>query len=229
MGNNSKIKGPLFIGRSWQEYMKMFNLTTSILKKGKILDCASGASSFAAKMNQQGYYVTAMDVLYGKKPDYLEDKCINHLNILVEALNDMEDHFLWGYFKDLDDLKRQRTLVCHEFAEDYKQNQKKSYIKGDLTNMPFKDDFFYLILCSHLLFIYDHRLSYEFHKKSILEMLRVAREIRIYPFVKGASMKSEYVSRIMDELGDTADFELVNVDYEFRKGGNEMMKLIKKN
>ena len=105
MANNSKIKGPIFIGRGWQEYVKMFNLTPSVLKKGKILDCASGAGSFTAKMNQQGYDVTALDIVYDKNSDYLERKCIKHLNILVDALIDIKDHFLWGYFQDLNDLK----------------------------------------------------------------------------------------------------------------------------
>ncbi|MDI6643794.1 MAG: methyltransferase domain-containing protein [Methanobacteriaceae archaeon] len=223
-----KIKGPIFIGRSWHEYIEMFNLTPSVLRKGKILDCAAGASSFTAKMNEKGYDITALDLLYDKKPEELEIKCKEHLNILVDALKGLEDNFLWGYFKDVYDLKKQREMVCKEFAEDYRENNGINYIKGDLTQIPFKDNTFSLALCSHLLFIYDHRLSYAFHSESILEMLRVAREVRVYPLVKGQSKISEYLEPLIEKINHTADFELVPVNYRFRRGGYEMLKIIKK-
>lgn len=223
-----KIKGPIFTGRSWQEYIKMFNLNPAVLKQGKILDCAAGASSFTAIMNEKGYDITALDLLYDEKPGDLEIKCREHLNMLVDALRDLEDHFLWGYFKDLADLKKQRERVCKEFAEDYRFNNKINYIKGDLTQMPLKDNTFSLVLCSHLLFIYDHRLSYEFHLESIIEMLRVAREVRVYPLVKGESKISEYLKPLTEKINHIADFELVPVSYRFRKGGYEMLKIIKK-
>lgn len=223
-----KIKGPIFIGRSWHEYLMMFNLTPTLLKKGKILDCAAGASSFTAKMNEKGYDITALDLLYDEKPRDLEIKCKKHLNMLADALRDLEGQFLWEYFKDVDDLKKQRKLVCKEFAEDYGKNKGINYIKGDLTQIPFKDNTFNLVLCSHLLFIYDHRLSYEFHLKSILEMLRVAREVRVYPLVKSQSKISEYLKPLTEKINHFADFELVPVKYRFRKGGYEMLKILKK-
>jgi hypothetical protein len=36
----------IFIGRTFQEYERMFNITSANLGKKKILDCHSGASSF---------------------------------------------------------------------------------------------------------------------------------------------------------------------------------------
>ncbi|MGC9516695.1 MAG: methyltransferase domain-containing protein [Methanomicrobiales archaeon] len=227
MPNKFNIEGPIFIGRSWQEYIKMFNLHGNVLGEGKILDCAAGASSFTAKMNQEGYDITALDEIYDKSPDYLQNKCKKHLQVLINALSTMEGHFLWGYFQDLADLKRKRMKACCDFAADYKKNHGKNYIKADITQIPYNDNSFSLVLCSHLLFIYDHRLSYDFHKKSILEMLRVGKEVRIYPLVKHKSKKSEYLTSIMDDLSPSADLELVNVDYEFRKGGNQMLQILK--
>lgn len=54
-----KIKEPLFIGRSFAEYLKMFNLN---LKNKNILDCAAGSSSFTANMTQRRYNVKAANV-----------------------------------------------------------------------------------------------------------------------------------------------------------------------
>jgi len=203
----------------------MFNLNSEDLMGGKILDCAAGASSFTAEMSKRGYNVVAVDILYNEEADLLCDKCKEHMEVLVEGLSSVNS-FVWSFFQDLEDLKEQRNQSCIEFITDYR-NHRKRYISADLTRLPFEDRSFKMVLCSHLLFIYDHRLSYEFHLKSIKEMLRVSSsELRIYPLVKNKGMKSKFVKRIIKDLPDV-HAEIVKVDYEFRKGGNEMFKFIK--
>jgi SAM-dependent methyltransferase len=222
-----KIEGPIFIGRTWKEYMKMFNLKGEDLFNGKILDCASGASSFTAEMSKQGYDVTALDILYDKDPDVLDDKYHDHMEVLIEGLASVNS-FVWNFFSDVQDLKDKRDEAFREFIEDYRTNNER-YIKADLTNLPFPDNYFSMVLCSHLLFIYDHRLNYEFHLNTIKEMLRVtSKEVRIYPLVKNKGLKSDFVKNIIKDLYDV-DIKIVKVDYEFRKGGNEMMRIIKSN
>ncbi len=225
-GHFNKIKGPIFIGRTWKEYLKMFNINCDDdLIDRKLLDCAAGASSFTAEMSKRGYNVRAVDIIYDEDADLLCDKCKKHMEVLVEGL-DSVDNFVWSFFDDLKDLEKQRNQACIEFIMDYK-NHSKHYIAADLTNLPFEDGSFNLVLCSHLLFIYDHRLDYEFHLKAIKEMLRVSsNELRIYPLVKNRGLKSKFVKRIINDLPDI-ETEIVKVDYEFRKGGNEMIKLIK--
>lgn len=227
-GNKSpwgSIKGPIFIGRTWAEYIKMFGLETRDLCHGKILDCAAGASSFTAHMSGKGCDVVAVDILYNEEPDILSDKCKTHMEVLVEGLASV-DSFVWSFFKDINELKEQRNFACQEFIRDY-SNHRERYIAANLTKLPFEDDVFNMVLCSHLLFIYDHRLDYEFHLNSIKEMLRVSsEELRIYPLVKNKGIKSLYVNKIISDL-EHVDVDILNVDYEFRKGGNEMM-VIKK-
>ncbi|HEX7468862.1 MAG TPA: class I SAM-dependent methyltransferase, partial [Methanobacterium sp.] len=178
--------------------MKMFDLSSDELAGGKILDCAAGASSFTAEMNRRGFDVTAVDLLYNEDADVLCDRCREHMEILVEGLGSV-DHFIWSFFSDLQDLKLQRNHACIEFIHDYLNNKGKRYIAADLTSLPFEDNKFSLVLCSHLLFIYDHRLDYEFHLNSIKEMLRVtSKELKIYPLVKNKGLKSDFVMRIID-------------------------------
>lgn len=227
MKSNFKIKDPIFTARSYFEYLKMFNLNLENLKGKTILDCAAGASSFTANMTQKGFNVKAADILYDKEPQFLKKKCENHLNILVEALSKIENHFKWDFFKDLDELKDHRIKAQNEFLEDYKKYRNIKYIKSDLKSLPFNDNSFSLILCSHLLFIYDHRLSYIFHINVIKEMIRVSNEIRLYPLVKHERKKSEFLFQIIEDLEKIVDFEIIEVDYEFRKGGNELLKITK--
>ncbi len=221
-----KIEGPIFIGRTWSEYLKMFDLKEDDLVNGRILDCAAGASSFTAEMTKQGYDVVALDILYNEDPDELIDKYRSHMKVLIEGLTSV-NNFVWNFFSDVEDLKEKRDDACREFIEDYRKQQSKRYIKADLNNLPFPDNSFSIVLCSHLLFIYDHRLKYTFHLNTIKEMLRVtSKEVRIYPLVKNKGLKSDFVTRIIKDIQDV-DIKIVKVDYEFRKGGNEMMRIIK--
>ncbi|MGB7969301.1 MAG: class I SAM-dependent methyltransferase [Methanobacterium sp.] len=221
-----KIEGPIFIGRTWKEYLKMFDLSIEDLVNGKILDCAAGASSFTAEMSKRGYEVMALDILYDEDPDVLCDKYQEHMKVLIEGLASV-DSFIWNFFPNIEDLKEKRDEACREFIEDYRKNMASHYIKADLTNLPFPDNTFSMVLCSHLLFIYDHRLDYKFHLKTIEEMIRVSsNEVRIYPLVKNRELKSDFVKCIIKDLQDV-DIKIVKVDYEFRKGGNEMMRIIK--
>ena len=204
----------------------MFDLSLDELAGGKILDCAAGASSFTAEMTRRGFDVTAVDLLYNEDADVLCDRCREHMEILVEGLGSV-DHFVWSFFSDLEDLKLQRNQACREFIHDYLNHKDKKYVAADLISLPFEDNKFSLVLCSHLLFIYDHRLDYEFHLNSIKEMLRVtSKELKIYPLVKNKGLKSDFVIRIIDDLQDF-DVNIVEVDYEFRRGGNEMIVISK--
>jgi ubiquinone/menaquinone biosynthesis C-methylase UbiE len=227
MQHESIIKGPIFIGRGWLEYMKMFNLEEASLANLKILDCAAGASSFTAHLANQGFDIRAVDILYDLKPDELENKCNQHLKMLVKSLSELKNHFVWNFFRNLSELQKHRQNACREFITDYYQHRER-YISADLTSLPFPNNEFNLVLCSHLLFIYDHRLDYEFHYNSIKEMLRVCKgDLRIYPLVKHHANKSTYVKQIQKDMADEVEIELVEVNYQFRKGGNEMMVLKK--
>jgi Methyltransferase domain len=222
----SSVKGPIFIGRTWAEYLKMFNIVSEELFEGKILDCAAGASSFTAELSKRGGEAVAVDLLYNETADDLCDKYSEHMSVLLEGLGST-DHFVWKFFSNLDDLKAQRNQACKEFISDYRDYRGKRYIAADITNLPFDDNTFSMVLCSHLLFIYDHRLDYTFHLNAIKEMIRVTSgDLRIYPLVKKKGMKSVFVERIFNDLHDV-DVKIVSVDYEFRKGGNEMIKISK--
>ncbi len=221
-----RVEGPIFIGRTWSEYLKMFNITKEDLINGKILDCAAGSSSFTAEMSKRGYNVMALDILYDMDPDILSDKYREHMEVLIEGLASV-DSFVWNFFSDIEDLKEKRNNAFKEFIEDYRKYRDNHYVNADLTNLPFPDNSFSMVLCSHLLFIYDHRLDYKFHLNTIKEMLRVVtEEVRIYPLVKNRGLKSDFVKCIINDLQDV-NIQIVKVDYEFRKGGNEMMRIIK--
>jgi hypothetical protein len=55
-------------------------------------------------------------------------------------------------------------------------------------------------------------------------MLRVAKEVRIFPLLTLENEKSPYVEKIMKELELTGfKTQIVKTNYEFQHGANEML------
>lgn len=219
-----------FLGRSYQEYMKMFMLKIDEFEYLRILDCAGGASSFTPYLLNMGYDCTAVDMSYGQSEDVVKDRCVNDFHTLLEVHSGMDHKVDWDFFSDPEDLVQQRIMVYEEFIDSYAQYKGERYIQGVLPNLPFEDNSFNLVLSSHLLFLYEDRLKYDFHQDSIKEMLRVTTdEVRIYPINKlHDDFRSKFLPILMNELGDIADFLVERVDYNFRRGCNEMLKIIKR-
>ena len=88
------------------------------------------------------------------------------------------------------------------------------------------DRSFDLVLCSHLRFLYDHRLDLAFHTAALLEMLRVGLEARIFPLLDLSGKPSALVAPVAERLrGIGFRVSLEKVGYEFQKGGNHMLKI----
>jgi len=95
-----------------------------------------------------------------------------------------------------------------------------------LPNLPFEDKKFDLALSSHFLFLYSEHLDFEFHLNSILEMLRVSQEARIFPIVGLDNNYSPHLKNVIVSLEQRGyKSEILKTDYEFQKGANEMLKV----
>ena len=100
------------------------------------------------------------------------------------------------------------------------------YVVGSLPHLPYPDRSFDIALCSHFLFLYSVQLGYEFHRDSIIEMLRVAGEARIFPIVDLTPARSVHLDHLTKELRSRGFIvEFRKVDYEVQRGGNEMMRV----
>ena len=101
------------------------------------------------------------------------------------------------------------------------------YIATEYPRTQFTDKEFTISLISHFLFMYDEHLNYEFHKKTISEIIRItSKEIRIFPIVNLKGKRSLFVEKLMGDR-DFKDYEIgiKKVDYEFVKNGNEMLSI----
>ncbi len=225
MNKKLDLKDIVLIGRTFNEYYKMFDLGNIVPEKENILDVASGVSSFSATANTKGYHVIASDCIYCFKPEEIKNKCEEDINNVMLKMHDIQELYKWEYFSNINELIDQRRLAYHLFLNDFKKNRESTYYYTEYPNSLFDDKQFSISLVSHFLFMYDEILGYDFHKNTIMELIRVTqKEIRIFPLVNLSSKKSKFVKRLMeDDTFDHCEMSIRKVDYEFVKNGNEML------
>ena len=93
--------------------------------------------------------------------------------------------------------------------------------------MPFANSEFDLTLVSYLLFAYQDRFNYEFHRDSVLEIMRVTRgEARIYPTVTFEAQPSEYIPMLKSDPALKAfEFTEIETDFEFMVNSNSYLRV----
>ena len=215
-------------GRSKREYFGMFNLTDECLEQ-TILGCGDGPASFNAEMTACGGHVISCDPLYDFAGQEIYQRFEESAEGVLRQVKATPGNWVWKYHADPDDLKRNRTGAIKRFVADYEQGKRHGrYITAELPVLPFKDNQFDLALCSHFLFLYSEHFPETFHVQSVLELCRVAREVRIFPILTLAQTISphlEAVCRVAEEAG--CHTEIVTVDYELQRGGNKMLRITK--
>lgn len=215
-------------GRSYQEYIDMFNLTESDLNKN-ILGCGDGPASFNSIMNKKGKKATSIDPIYQINAKEIEKRIEETFHNVIDQTKKNQEKFIWTKIKDVDELGRIRMSAMKEFLMDFEKGKKeKRYIYAELPNLPFLDDQFDIALSSHFLFLYSDNLTYDFHLQAINGMLRVSKEVRIFPILDVNAKTSPYLNKIIGYYRNkNISIEEIKVDYEFQKNGNKMLKIVK--
>jgi hypothetical protein len=211
-------------GRSLDEYTQMFGLTPTDLSH-RILGVGDGPASFNAEASQQGASVISIDPIYCFTGAEILQRFDAVVDNIIGQVKATADDYIWGYHKSPEDLRHHREQAIQTFLADYELGKKGDrYQAAELPRLPFADGAFSLALCSHLLFLYSKHLDYAFHRSSVLEMLRVSQEVRIFPLLTLMLERSPHLNPLMLELREAGyQVEVVQVAYELQKGGNEML------
>ncbi len=216
-------------GRSFQEYKDMFSLTSECLSRN-IIGCGDGPASFNYELTKANGNIVSIDPVYRMSKSEIQTRIDETFETVVEQTSRNKDKFNWDKINNIDELVKIRMDSMNLFLEDYVSGKKeKRYIYGEMPILPFSDYTFDLALSSHFLFLYSENLSYEFHLDSIREMLRVAKEVRIFPIIDFNCGVSIHLEKIINDLSREKHIcEIVSVDYEFQKNGNQMLKISKR-
>ncbi len=209
-------------GRNYDEYIRMFDLGENELKL-KILGCGDGPASFNYECNRRGGNVVSIDPIYNLSKGEIQERIAETYHDVLTQTEKNMDKFRWDVIKSVAELGNIRMYAMEIFLEAYEQGRiDKKYIPASLPDLPFMDNEFDISLCSHFLFLYTDNLSYNFHFDAIKEMLRVSKEVRIFPLLDANADKSPYVERILSDFKET-ELAIKQVNYEFQIGGNELL------
>ena len=211
-------------GRSFEEYVAMFALRPEDLA-GRIIGCGDGPAGFNKRMKDLGFKAISCDPIYTFSREQIKERIsVAKEEVMKQVFANMSC-YVWDKIKNPAELLRLRLETMDEFLADFESGKAEGrYLTYGLPDLPFSEKQFDLALCSHLLFIYSQHLGYDFHYKSIKEMLRVAKEVRIFPIIDLSSNRSPFLEPIIEHLQEEGHVvEIVRVDYEFHRGANEMM------
>jgi hypothetical protein len=219
----------VLLGRTLEEYRRYFGLDLERLRGQPILDIASGVSSFCAEAHGLGLDVTAFDSIYEWTGAEIQRRCEPDLDRVTQAIGGLKT-YRWDFYRSPERLRGFRERAYRDFLADYQTGRGTRYVPGKLPELPFRDAQFELSLVSYLLFVYEDHFDYEFHKRSLLEIMRVTRgEARCYPLVTFEARRCAYLDRLKSDR-DFREFrfEEVRTDFEFLVNSNYYLRILRR-
>jgi SAM-dependent methyltransferase len=211
-------------GRNTSEYLRMFDLKARDLA-GRILGCGDGPASFNAELTAAGHQVISIDPIYAFSGESIRARVAATYETIIGQVKMRPERYVWREFANPDALGATRLAAMEKFLADYDAGKVEGrYIEGVLPSLPFADDSFDLALCSHLLFLYSEQLDAAFHLAAVKELLRVARDVRVFPLLNLECEVSAHLPVVIEwckAAGHRADVR--PVPYEFQIGGAMML------
>jgi hypothetical protein len=223
-----ELKNVVPWGRNLEEYTKIFKLTDSDLNN-KIISFGDGPASFNSQMTELNKKVVSLDPIYQFTKTELEQQIDKTKETIMEQMRTNQGKFVWKNIKNIEELEQIRMEAMRNFIIDFDLGKEQGrYVHHELPNVTKFDTLeFDLGLSSHFLILYS-QLGLDFHIKSITEMLRISKEIRIFPILNLNAVKSEVLDGIINHFNADFVVSIESVDYEFQKDGNKMLVIKRK-
>lgn len=218
-----KLENVVPWGRNMEEYRTMFRLSDTDLAK-RIAGFGDGPACFNYEMTERNGNVVSFDIIYQFAKEDIEKRIEEVRPIVMQQMRENKENYVWDRIKSLDELENVRMASMTKFLEDYEKGKTEGrYVYHELPNkLPYDSDYFDIGLSSHFLLMYA-TLGYEFHIASMTEMLRVCKEIRIFPIVDLDAKETELTTKIIDYYKRDYDVEIIDTEYEFQKGDNKLL------
>lgn len=218
-----KLENVVPWGRNLDEYRMMFLLNDDDMSKN-IAGFGDGPASFNFESTQQGYSVTSFDPIYQFSKDDLQKRIDEVCITVMQQMRENINNYVWTKIKSLEELENVRMSAMRLFLDDFeKGKQEGRYVYHELPNrLMYEDDTFDIGLSSHFLLMYTI-LGFDFHVKAMTEMLRICKEIRIFPIVDLDANKTDLISNVIDYFKQRYDVEIMKTQYEFQKGDNKLL------
>ena len=211
-------------GRSYEEYVSMFDLTEADLGL-RILGCGDGPAAFNSALTKRGGNVVSVDPVYAFDAEQIRGRIEETYETVMTQMRKNHNDYVWEAIPSVEQLGSLRMSAMETFLADFDAGKQAGrYLPGELPSLPFANGEFDIALSSHFLFLYSAHLSAEFHLQALQEMLRVAREVRVFPLLTLDGAPSPHRHFVIEQLANHGfGIEIKRVPYEFQRGGNEML------
>jgi len=211
-------------GRSLHEYTSMFSLNENDFSK-KVLGCGDGPACFNAEITKNSGNIISVDPVYQFSAKQIRSRIDAVYPHIMSEMKKNHESYIWKDISSVNDLGKIRMASMETFLNDYDDGKKSGrYLNASLPNLPFENHAFDLALCSHYLFLYSEHVDEAHHIASLLELCRVAKEVRVYPLISLDGSRSRHLDAVISVLKNkNIDVSLQPVKYQFQKGANEML------
>jgi hypothetical protein len=216
----------LVTSRSFAEYVAFFGLDSEDLPT-RVLDCSAGASSFVAEAHARGIDAVAADPAYAHSDEALTNRTSSGTTGGSQLIDANSDRFTYDWYETAQRRAEMRRTALATFQE-HRRAYPARYVAAALPGLPLEGKSFDLALCSHLLFTWATHLDELWHLAALVELCRVAEEVRVFPLVlQGTGQPVEFLPSLRARLHNRFEIttEIVPVPYEFQVGAHHMLKL----
>jgi len=126
-----------FYGRTLSEYIRMFRIDDiDYLKKYRVLDCPSGASSFVAEAhNKLGIDAVGCDPLFDRDPIILQEQGEKDIEYVVERVSLSPNLYKWDFYSSVEELRNCRNCLKTIYIRLQTWNWKKTLCKSRVTKI----------------------------------------------------------------------------------------------
>ncbi len=214
-------------GHQLSEYQDMFDLPQAALSM-RFLEFQSGVSSFQADMREQAAHLVSYDSWFELNKQALQHTAelsfVERLSQISQRAEELDFSCCGG---SLDQLVLNRREGMTKFFQDYEPGHAEGrYLFAAQSRLPFSDFFFDYALSAHHFFSASAPQSLDYHVKTLEELARAAKEVRIFPLVDGQGVPSAILGPVILALQHkNYGIEVRDVAYHLQPRGNAMLRI----
>ena len=208
-----------------EDSCQIFGLSDTDLEL-KILEYPGGIGNFNAQMHRQNRRVVSGDDFYCCDIAEVKRQARHYLALNLDFLQKNQRRLSLSLEVTLKSIVSSWQEACNDFVLDFECGWKQGrYCQLQMPTLPFSDHAFDLALCSDLVF--QRQLGSEVKvKQVVMELARVAKEVRIFPLLDETGEVSERLGPVMLYLQQQHfGIEIKEVPYRVLSGSNAMLRV----
>lgn len=222
------LKKFILWGHRLSDYKEMFNLSDEALKEKHIVEFGAGATSFNVEMAKLGYKVISIDPMYEYPLDQIKNIVSEVFDGTVREIKQSPKKYNLKSKDELVALVSKREEGMQLFFDDFDKGRKqgrylspKEFYEQNQTGYVFD-----LALITHHLFVNYEDKEVDEHVELILQMIRLAGEVNIFPLIDKYGKNSVLLGPVMLALQQqNLGLEVCQVGSQLQKSGNAMLRV----